>query len=62
MISRLTGSLGRLGVARVSAGIVITYLLRDEFTTDEAAPITVPRTSEPGPGEMTAMSASVTGL
>jgi len=28
----------------------ITYLLRDEFTTDEAAPLTSPRTCEPGPG------------
>jgi hypothetical protein len=27
-----------------------TWLLRDEFTTDDAAPITSPRTCEPGPG------------
>jgi hypothetical protein len=27
------------------------YLFRDEFTTDDAAPITAPRTAEPGPGE-----------
>lgn len=26
------------------------YILRDEFTTADAAPITTPRTSEPGPG------------
>ena len=31
----------------------ITYLLRDEFTTDEAAPLTSPRAAEPGPGELT---------
>lgn len=28
----------------------IVYLLHDEFTTDEAAPLTSPRTCEPGPG------------
>jgi hypothetical protein len=28
----------------------VVYLLRDEFTTDEAAPLTTPRTAEPGPG------------
>jgi len=31
----------------------ITYLFRDEFTTDEAAPIASPRTAEPGPGTLT---------
>lgn len=30
----------------------MTYLLRDEFTTDEAAPLTTPRTCEPGPGTL----------
>jgi hypothetical protein len=33
-----------------SEGEVLTYLLRDEFTTADAAPITSPRTCEPGPG------------
>jgi len=33
----------------------LTYLLRDEFTTDEAAPLTSPRTCEPGPGTFTAV-------
>lgn len=28
----------------------VTYLLRDEFTTTEAAPLASPRTAEPGPG------------
>lgn len=30
----------------------ITYLLRDEFTTDAAAPLASPRTCEPGPGTL----------
>ncbi len=29
------------------------FLLRDEFTTDEAAPLASPRTCEPGPGTLT---------
>lgn len=32
----------------------VEWLLRDEFTIDEAAPITSPRTAEPGPGTLTA--------
>lgn len=31
----------------------VTYLLRDEFTTDAAAPLLSPRTCEPGPGTLT---------
>lgn len=31
----------------------VTWLLLDEFTTDDAAPITSPRTCEPGPGTLT---------
>lgn len=38
--------LGLLGGSASS----ITYLLRDEFTTDAAAPLATPRTAEPGPG------------
>ena len=34
------------------SGSAVTYLLRDEFTTDDAAPITDPRTCEPGPGTL----------
>lgn len=34
-------------------GIPILYLLRDLFTTAESAPITSPRTAEPGPGTLT---------
>lgn len=30
-----------------------TYLLRDDFTTAEAAPLASPRTAEPGPGTLT---------
>ena len=29
----------------------ITYLLRDDFNMDDAAPVASPRTAEPGPGE-----------
>lgn len=32
---------------------ILTYLLRDEFTTTEGAPLTSPRTCEPGPGTLT---------
>lgn len=31
----------------------LTYLLKDLFTSDDAAPLTTPRTCEPGPGTMT---------
>lgn len=31
----------------------VAWLLRDEFTTDEAAPLATPRTAEPGPGTLT---------
>lgn len=34
-------------------GSGVTYILRDEFTTDEANPIASPRTCEPGPGTLT---------
>lgn len=34
-----------------SAGVI--YLLRDEFTTPESAPLASPRTCEPGPGQLT---------
>lgn len=30
----------------------VTYLLRDEFTTAASAPLTSPRTTEPGPGSL----------
>lgn len=30
--------------------IAVTFLFRDDFTTDESAPLTSPRTAEPGPG------------
>jgi len=42
------------GLAGDFAGSMkIVYLLRDEFTTDEAAPLASPRTCEPGPGSFT---------
>ena len=43
---------------RRSGGIPITYLLRDEFTTEEAAPLALPRTCEPGPGMWAGVGAS----
>lgn len=42
----------------------ITYLLRDLFVSDDAAPITSPRTCEPGPGTLTTntpANASISG-
>lgn len=36
----------------------IVYLLRDEFTTDDNAPLTSPRTCEPGPGTLTITDAA----
>lgn len=41
---------GRSGLQVGGAGI--TYFLRDQFTTDAAAPLSTPRTSQPGPGQM----------
>jgi len=35
-------------------GVELVWLLRDLFTTDDAAPITSPRTCEPGPGTLLA--------
>jgi hypothetical protein len=37
-----------------AAGEAVTYLLRDDFITDDAAPLDSPRTCEPGPGTLTA--------
>lgn len=39
---------------------LMLYLLLDEFTTNEAAPITLPRTCEPGPGTLTGAQTSGT--
>jgi len=36
-----------------SSVVPLTWLLYDEFTTADAAPITSPRTCEPGPGTLT---------
>lgn len=38
---------------RLARGGGPTYLLRDDFVTAEAAPLTSPRTAEPGPGTLT---------
>jgi len=44
-----------MGVPGAQGGgeVPIVYLLRDEFLTDEAAPLTSPRAAEPGPGMLT---------
>jgi hypothetical protein len=59
MGKRLGGG-GRLGMLKRFAlgmggksGVPLVWLLYDEFTTADAAPITSPRTCEPGPGTLT---------
>lgn len=42
-----------LGLRQRRAAAPIEYLLRDDFLTDEAAPLASPRTAEPGPGTWT---------
>jgi hypothetical protein len=37
---------------QVAIGDAIVYLLRDEFTTAQSAPLTTPRACEPGPGTL----------
>lgn len=44
-----------------ASGNVITYALRDDFTTAEAAPIASPRTCEPGPGSLTTVNTVTNG-
>lgn len=46
-VARLGGGFSVAGASGV------TYLLRDEFTTAQAAPLTSPRTCAPGPGVLT---------
>lgn len=38
---------------RLSGGGGLAFLLRDDFTTPASAPLTSPRTAEPGPGTLT---------
>lgn len=47
MLGPLYGMLNPLGQALKRP---LTFLLRDEFTTNEAAPLASPHTAEPGPG------------
>ncbi|MBX3061814.1 MAG: hypothetical protein U0528_07000 [Anaerolineae bacterium] len=49
MLLPLLHTLSPLAVARRAA---INWLLRDEFTTNDAAPVATPRTCEPGPGTL----------
>lgn len=49
-----------LGVGHVETGAI--YLLRDEFRTDDALPITSPRTCEPGPGTLEAVTPAAWGI
>jgi len=44
-------ALGHGGVRLAGGGVV--YLLRDDFSTAASAPLTSPRTAEPGPGTLT---------
>lgn len=44
---------GRAKARRFCACSGLTYLIRDQFATDAAAPLTTPRTCEPGPGTLT---------
>lgn len=37
----------------LSAGVILNFLFRDEFITAASAPLTTPRTCEPGPGTLT---------
>lgn len=46
------GQLARLGEALGGGIAPIVYLLLDQFTTNQGAPITTPRTCEPGPGTL----------
>lgn len=41
-----------VGMMMLSGVVNLIYLVRDEFTTDESAPITDPRIAEPGPGSL----------
>lgn len=50
--ARIFGSGLNMGGVQPAGGGV-TYLLRDEFTTDAAAPLASPRNAEPGPGTLT---------
>lgn len=45
--------LSRKAMMGAQGAASVQYLLRDDFTTDEAAPLTSPRTAEPGPGTLT---------
>jgi hypothetical protein len=47
------GDLWQGGLGIGGAGVPITYLLRDEFTTVQSAPLGATRTPEPGPGGWT---------
>ena len=40
------------GRTLIGALAAIVYLLRDQFSTNAAAPLTTPRTCEPGPGTL----------
>ena len=43
---------------RGGGAAAVVFLLRDDFTSDEAAPLASPRTCEPGPGTLTVVQAS----
>lgn len=50
------------GLAVAGASGNLTYLLRDDFLTADAAPLTAPRTAEPGPGFLTVVQSGLATL
>ncbi len=54
----IRNALGKVLGFDYGQGGELTWLLYDEFTTADAAPITSPRTCEPGPGTLTAFQPS----
>ena len=53
MIDQITLGIRRIDALEFARKGGVEFLLRDEFTTPDAAPITSPRTCEPGPGTLT---------
>lgn len=53
MISSVLGGKGISHLGRGFAWSAYTYIFRDQFLTDDANPLTTPRTAEPGPGTWT---------
>lgn len=50
MLSPLFGNLNPLGFKFFASSDLLEFLLRDDYTTSDAAPVNTPRTCEPGAG------------